>query len=86
MKKIQNETIWLLKSCTFVYELAQCSVNDGDSGIVLPAKNELNSTSDLFGCVNGASWAAPLMVAKDKILPYTCVHPATCKSEMWKTK
>ncbi|KAF7819142.1 10 kDa chaperonin, mitochondrial-like [Senna tora] len=49
------------------------------SGSGLPSKNALNSTSDLSGCENGASWAAPLMVANDNMSPYTCVHPATFK-------
>lgn len=39
------------------------------SGKGLPSKNDLNSTSDLSGCENGASWDAPLMVAKESILP-----------------
>lgn len=41
------------------------------SGRGLLSKNDLNSISDLSGCENGASWEAPLMVAKERILPYT---------------
>lgn len=48
-------------------------------GSCFPSKNALNRTKDLSGCENGASCDAPLMVAKDNILPYTCVHPATCE-------
>lgn len=43
--------------------------NQNASGRGRLSKNALNSTSDLSGWENGASWDAPLMVAKDKILP-----------------
>lgn len=33
------------------------------------SKNDLNNTSDLSGCENGASCDAPLIVAKERILP-----------------
>jgi len=48
-------------------------------GSGFPSKNALSSTSDLSGWENGASWAAPLTVANDKMSPYTCVQPATWK-------
>lgn len=48
------------------------------SGSGFPSKNAFSSTSDLSGWENGASWAAPLTVANDKMSPYSCVQPATC--------
>ncbi|KAK6922466.1 hypothetical protein RJ641_012973 [Dillenia turbinata] len=41
------------------------------SGNGRPSKKALNRPSDLPGCENGASWDAPLMVANDKISPWT---------------
>ncbi|KAH0925483.1 hypothetical protein HID58_017739 [Brassica napus] len=35
----------------------------------LPPKNALNNTSDLSGCENGTSWAAPLTVANANTFP-----------------
>lgn len=51
-----------------------------------PSRNAVNSASDLAGCDMGAVWEPPLMVAKDRISPYTCVHPPTWRrKENWKT-
>ena len=55
------------------------SVHYRACGSCFPSKDALNNTIDLFGCENGALCDAPLMVAKDNISPYTCVHPATCE-------
>ena len=57
--------------CEFIYQRIV--------GSDFPSKNAFSSTNDLPGCENGASWDAPLMVANDNMLPYTCVHPATWK-------
>nr|ACL53888.1 unknown [Zea mays] len=49
------------------------------SGRGWPCRNARKSTSDRPGCEKGASWEAPLTVAKDSAPPpYTCVHPPTC--------
>ena len=47
------------------------------SGSGFPARTALNNAIDCCGCEAGAVCEAPLMVAKDKISPYTCVHPPT---------
>lgn len=46
-----------------------------------PRRNARNRTSDLSGWENGASWDAPLMVAKERMFPYTCVQPPTWKPQ-----
>ncbi|CAL5431321.1 unnamed protein product [Camellia sinensis] len=69
------------KGNTVVLFVASANDKHSDStasGGGFPPKNELKRTSNLSGCENGASCAAPLMVAKDSISPYTCVHPVTC--------
>lgn len=65
----------------FIYEFGQWM---SASGSGFSPTNELNRSSDLSGCVYGAVWPAPLMVANDRTSPYTCVHPATwdVKKEM----
>lgn len=39
------------------------------SGSGFPSRNDLNSKSDLSGCVAGAKCEAPLMLANDRELP-----------------
>lgn len=46
----------------------QAMRDQNSSGKGRPCKNDLNSTRDLSGCENGASWDAPLMVAKESML------------------
>lgn len=45
-----------------------------------PLRKAVNSARDLPGWVRVVVWEAPLMVAKDRMSPYTWVHPPT-----WKT-
>ena len=59
--------------------LENWSADQKACGRGLPPRNARNKTSDLSGWENGASWDAPLMVAKERMLPYTCVHPPTWK-------
>lgn len=52
-----------------IWTLSIWSVDQNVSGSGRPSKNDLNSTSDLSGWENGASCDAPLIVAKESILP-----------------
>jgi len=58
-----------LLTIEYVFPVMKWSADQKASGRGWPPKNALNRTSDLSGCENGASWDAPLMVAKDRILP-----------------
>lgn len=78
-------TIWdLFFTYLFILYICEFRQWESASGNGFPPTNELNRSSDLSGCVIGASWPAPLMVANDKTSPYTCVHPTTwqVKKEM----
>lgn len=70
-------------SYNLIWTLSNWSVDQNASGSGRPSRNDLNKTSDRSGCENGASCDAPLIVAKESILPYTWVHPPTWKQ--WKT-
>jgi hypothetical protein len=61
--------LYLQVTIESVFSVMKWSPDQNASGRGWPPRNALNSTSDLSGCENGASWDAPLMVAKDRILP-----------------
>lgn len=56
-----------------IYLLGDDSISgsgqEKESGKGMPFKNDLNSTRDRSGCEKGASCAAPLTVANERISP-----------------
>lgn len=69
-----NDIVNINLGCAWIWSTGNYAPGSG-----FPPRNALKRASDRLGCDNGASCDAPLMVAKDKMSPYTCVHPAACE-------
>jgi hypothetical protein len=66
MRRLKSNSVSNTNNFTKTFEH---NTYQNSSGRGLPSKKDLNSTSDLSGCENGASCDAPLTVANDSMLP-----------------
>jgi hypothetical protein len=69
MRRLKSNSVSNTNNFTKTSKIKTQHLFQNSSGRGLPSKKDLNSTSDLSGCENGASCDAPLTVANDSMLP-----------------